>query len=199
NLQNYTTRAPRSTAKVVHARRNASFASCSAKSRPNLLPCCPNRTICLLTQADGAGTPMIVLALLAGGAIGAALGAYVSRTTARDRCRREVAEIAAKSAADIASTSARLDEWSKRIAALDQDLRTSNTLLERAESEGATLREERTRLATELDGERRAAAEKLALLQQTEVRLREAFDALSAEALRKNNKSFLELAKTSLG
>src|SRR5437870_1602851 len=111
--------------------------------------------------------PVIILGLLAGGALGAALGAYVARTAAQERCRREVAEIAAKSAADIASTGARLDEWSKRIATLDQDLRTSNTLLERAESNTASLREERTRLATELDAERRSAAEKLALLQQT--------------------------------
>src|SRR5438105_13321682 len=111
---------------------------------------------------------MIALALLAGAVGGAAIGAYVARTAAQERCRREVAEMAAKSAADIASTGARLDEWAKRIATLDQDLRTSNTLLARAESEDAARREERTRLATARDAERRTAAEKLALLQQPE-------------------------------
>ncbi len=50
-----------------------------------------------------------------------------------------------------------------------------------------------------LRSERRAAAEKQTLFMQAEVQLREAFQALSAEALRQNNQSFLDLAKTSLG
>jgi DNA recombination protein RmuC len=49
-----------------------------------------------------------------------------------------------------------------------------------------------------LRSERRAGAEKTALLDQAETRLREAFQALSAQALSNNNRSFLELAKTSL-
>jgi DNA anti-recombination protein RmuC len=56
----------------------------------------------------------------------------------------------------------------------------------------------RARLAVELEAERRAATEKLAILQDAEAKLREAFAALSSEALRHNNQSFLELAKTSL-
>jgi DNA recombination protein RmuC len=47
--------------------------------------------------------------------------------------------------------------------------------------------------------ERRTGAEKQALLVQAEAQLRDAFQALSAEALRQNNQSFLELAKTTLG
>ncbi len=50
-----------------------------------------------------------------------------------------------------------------------------------------------------LRSERRSAAERVALLERTEHELREAFQALSAEALRQNNQSFLELARTSLG
>ena len=37
---------------------------------------------------------MIALALLAGAVGGAAIGAYVARAAAQERCRREVAEIA---------------------------------------------------------------------------------------------------------
>jgi DNA recombination protein RmuC len=58
---------------------------------------------------------------------------------------------------------------------------------------------ERARLAAELEMERRNAAEKIALLEQAELRLRESFQTLSAEALRQNNDSFLLLARTSLG
>src|SRR5579871_264803 len=42
------------------------------------------------------------------------------------------------------------------------------------------------------------AEEKLLMLQQAEEQLKNAFHALSAEALEKNNRSFLDLAKTSL-
>ena len=63
---------------------------------------------------------------------------------------------------------------------------------------GAELAATRARLETELEGERRASAEKLRLLQDAEVKLRDAFAALSSDALRQNNQSFLDLARTSL-
>jgi DNA recombination protein RmuC len=49
----------------------------------------------------------------------------------------------------------------------------------------------------ELAAERRATAEKLALVEQTRASLSETFAALSAEALRQNNQSFLTLAGSS--
>jgi DNA recombination protein RmuC len=55
------------------------------------------------------------------------------------------------------------------------------------------------RLEERAAGERRAGEEKLALLEQAESKLRDAFAALSAEALRRNNQSFLDLARTRLG
>jgi hypothetical protein len=55
------------------------------------------------------------------------------------------------------------------------------------------------RILARLDVERQGSAEKLALLAQTETKLREAFSSLFAEALRRNNQSFLELAQTKLG
>jgi DNA recombination protein RmuC len=57
--------------------------------------------------------------------------------------------------------------------------------------EVATLRER-------LRGQERLAEEKLALLSESRERLKEAFQALSAEALSSNNRSFLELAKATL-
>jgi len=53
-------------------------------------------------------------------------------------------------------------------------------------------------LKTELAHEREAATEKLTLLNDAQRRLSETFQALSAEALRRNNTSFLELANVSL-
>lgn len=57
---------------------------------------------------------------------------------------------------------------------------------------------ETARLVAELDAERRTAAEKLTALDRAGGTLRDAFAALSAEALRQNNQSFLELARASL-
>lgn len=53
-------------------------------------------------------------------------------------------------------------------------------------------------LQTELDCERKAAHEKLTLLDDAQQKLGTAFAALSAEALRRNNSSFLELANVSM-
>jgi DNA recombination protein RmuC len=57
----------------------------------------------------------------------------------------------------------------------------------------------RARLEATLAHERAAADEKIALLTDVELRFRETFQALSGEALRQNNQSFLELAHTRLG
>jgi len=62
----------------------------------------------------------------------------------------------------------------------------------------AELAATRARLEAELSAERRNASEKLTLLKDAEAKLRDAFAALSSDALRQNNKSFLDLAKTSL-
>ena len=53
-------------------------------------------------------------------------------------------------------------------------------------------------LQTRLEEERKASQEKLALLSNAEEKLADAFKALSADALRNNNRSFLDLAKQNL-
>ncbi len=62
----------------------------------------------------------------------------------------------------------------------------------------AELAAERAAAEVRVNAERRLADEKLSLLRDAESKLREAFSSLSAEALRTNSQSFLELAKTSL-
>lgn len=62
-----------------------------------------------------------------------------------------------------------------------------------------TVLQEKASLAAALDAERRAAADKITLLQDAETKLRDAFSTLSSEALRANSESFLHLARTSLG
>jgi DNA recombination protein RmuC len=59
--------------------------------------------------------------------------------------------------------------------------------------------QEKAALAASLEAERRSAADKIALLKDAENQLRDAFAALSADALKQNTESFLHLARTSLG
>src|SRR5436309_9936909 len=58
---------------------------------------------------------------------------------------------------------------------------------------------ETSTLRVELEHERAQTAEKVALLEAAEHEFAARFDALAAEALRKNNESFLELAAAKLG
>lgn len=62
-----------------------------------------------------------------------------------------------------------------------------------------TLLQQKAALGAALEADRRAAQEKAALLRDAETKLRDAFAALSSEALKQNNESFLQLARTSLG
>jgi DNA recombination protein RmuC len=59
--------------------------------------------------------------------------------------------------------------------------------------------QEKAALAASLEAERRSTAEKVALLKDAEAKLRDAFSALSADALKQNTQSFLQLARASLG
>ncbi|HEU4699989.1 MAG TPA: DNA recombination protein RmuC [Gemmatimonadales bacterium] len=54
-------------------------------------------------------------------------------------------------------------------------------------------------LTATLDGERRASLEKIAALEEAEGRLRDAFGALSHQALQANNRAFLDLARSAFG
>ena len=60
-------------------------------------------------------------------------------------------------------------------------------------------RQECARVAAQFEAARASSEEKVALLEATETRLREAFAALSSDALQRNNESFLQLARASLG
>jgi DNA recombination protein RmuC len=117
------------------------------------------------------------LALASAFASGALLGALLSFLAARARAQRAEAQ-AAERAAQVAHERAEADALRRRLVALER---------------------ERAGLEADLVNGERAAAEKLALLDDAEKKLREAFGALSAEALRANNRSFLELARGALG
>ncbi|HLP08205.1 MAG TPA: DNA recombination protein RmuC [Opitutaceae bacterium] len=92
-----------------------------------------------------------------------------------------------------------------QLAGLDAQLAATRTALDAASVERDTLRlrtaERETLaagLAATLESERKAAAEKLAVLQDAQARLSDAFKALSSDALKSNNEQFLRLAQSHL-
>jgi DNA recombination protein RmuC len=128
-------------------------------------------------------TPSLAAGLALG--LGVAVAVWI---VGRARAASALASAGAAAAAELAATRARLDEAARRIERLEP-----------LAAAAAEIRQAQARLAAELEAERKASAEKLALLDASERHLREAFAALSAEALRANNQSFLELARASLG
>jgi DNA recombination protein RmuC len=133
---------------------------------------------------------MEVIAVVIGLLVGLCLGATGAVLMTRTRNAQDGAELAA--------VNVRLEERSKQFAHLEEEFALQKQELERSQGEASLLQQDKARLEAEIEGERRSNSEKLELLDQAEQKLREAFQALSAEALDKNNQSFLRLARTSL-
>jgi len=131
--------------------------------------------------------------------VGTVIGLLIAWGLTRMRNARRMAETQRASAAEIAALESRLEERTQRGAQLDHELRERAQDAERLRAEITALREGHAHVAARAEAEQRAATEKIALLEQAESRLRESFQVLSAEALRANNQSFIEVAKASLG
>ena len=85
-----------------------------------------------------------------------------------------------------------------KIAEMESGLAEKEATLSLAQAEHAQLRQQLAQTETQLVEERKAAVEKLALLGEAQGKLSDAFKALSAEALKSNNATFLNLANATL-
>jgi len=85
-----------------------------------------------------------------------------------------------------------------RIAELETRLNAELGQTTVAQADLALLRQETATLETRLVEERKAAAEKLTILNEAQAKLSDAFKALSSEALKSNNVAFLSLAHATL-
>jgi DNA recombination protein RmuC len=117
--------------------------------------------------------------------------------------QREIAEATAHSSADVAVALTRLEERDRHVAILSEQLAEAHAAGEGRAEELAAVRAEQAAVMARMEEERRSAAEKLemaqSLVRASEEKLREAFASLSSDALRKNNQSFIELARETLG
>jgi DNA recombination protein RmuC len=93
----------------------------------------------------------------------------------------------------------------ERLAGKEDQVRQLREAFDRETAHAQELRNENSRtvaqlsaLQTRLEEERKGSQEKLELLTKAEEKLADAFKALSADALRNNNQSFLDLARQNL-
>lgn len=85
-----------------------------------------------------------------------------------------------------------------RLMMVQQELSITRAEAAKSTQLNAQLKSAMDKLETTVILERKAHEEKVALLNQMTEELRESFQALSAEALKSNNQTFLQLAKTTL-
>ncbi len=85
-----------------------------------------------------------------------------------------------------------------RLSTAQNDLANTRTDIEQKNKMISELIQTTTRLETTLEHERKASVEKLSILNDATIKLSDTFSALSANALKSNNQSFLELARTTL-
>ena len=86
----------------------------------------------------------------------------------------------------------------ERLDAVQQELVSAHADLNQKNEKISELNQSIVRLETTLEHERKADKENKAILDNFTQKFRDAFQALSAEALKSNNQSFLELAKATL-
>jgi DNA recombination protein RmuC len=85
-----------------------------------------------------------------------------------------------------------------RLSLATEGLEDARAELASQQEANVQLREQIAALSKTLEHQSSASQEKLEILNRATAQLREAFSSLAAEALRSNNRSFLELANTSL-
>lgn len=90
------------------------------------------------------------------------------------------------------------EEKNRRIPELEAEIREHEAHIRALQEDNSAIQADLRGLKTQLDEERKSAEEKLALIHEAKAKLEDTFKALSSEALRGNNQSFLELAKETL-
>lgn len=109
-----------------------------------------------------------------------------------------LAWVVARAGAQREAAAVRVEDATRRATELQAQVATRDVSILALQQDLGATQQERARLAAELDGERKAATEKLALLEGARTALKDSFGALSADALKTNNEAFLQLAKVSL-
>lgn len=131
---------------------------------------------------------------IAGLAFGGGLIWFVMRRTAFDNYSKGVASVSQEKA----TLEERVQARDREITRLETEFTSAKDEQRRLQTENISLKEQLATLGTTVEKERKATEEKLAIIEKARTELSDAFKALSAEALKSSNTSFLELATQTL-
>lgn len=120
---------------------------------------------------------------------------YFARTQAQAAFERGAASTAEERATLAERVTARDIAVAQLQRRLDEATHAQNT----KDAELRALVQSHAALAKELEAERKAGIEKLALLEEAKATLKTSFESLSGQALQANNRMFLDLAQQALG
>ena len=137
---------------------------------------------------------LVVALLLLGTAFGASVAVLVSTRLRRALLAAAVADAAARSSARLAELSAQLQAADRRTTDVADQLRAAGEKIAARELELNAAREEIMRRRTEES----TFAARVDELARGHAQLKDSFQALSGDALERNNEQFLQLARTEL-
>jgi DNA recombination protein RmuC len=130
--------------------------------------------------------------------LGLAVGCLLAWLAMRGEARHEYERGKSEGEVLRASLEERLDARQGTIEDLDARRLRLESQVREVQLAETSLREKAVELETTLGKERTQAEEKLAVINEAQRKLADAFKALAAEALKSNNQSFLELAKATM-
>ena len=140
-------------------------------------------------------SPSLLLAFLGVLVVVAAAAFAVGRSLGQS-AERAVTSI---DASRIASERARFEAIAQRVPVLERDLATSRAHLDEREAKLATAQAKLAETLARLSESEKSAAEKLELMARAETSLKDAFQALSMDALEKSRAAFLDQAQATFG
>lgn len=132
-------------------------------------------------------------------ALGLAAGALILWLLLRPRIQQEYNRAKGEFETERATLLERLQGKHDQTLKLEAEIGEFNSRLLEFQNDNARLLARISSLETQLEGERKAAIEKLGLLEDAQNKLSDAFKALSADALNNNSQNFLRLARETLG
>lgn len=140
-------------------------------------------------------SPSLLLAFLGVLVVVAAAAFAVGRSLGQSGERA----VTSTDASRIASERARFEAIAQRVPVLERDLAASRALLDEREAKLATAQAKLAETLARLSESEKSAAEKLELMARAETSLKDAFQALSMDALEKSRAAFLDQAQATFG
>ncbi len=141
---------------------------------------------------------MNIFPLIASLLIGIVIGGVVAWTLARARAAQALSEAGSQARTQIAGLEQRLSLREEELDRLHQKQEAWETKEQELEEELSERKARSRELEARIEEAQKSAAEKDRERQAAEQRLSQAFQALSADALRANNQTFLDLANATL-